>query len=220
MMSLLGSFSYWVQNLAFFTALRQSELVYPVVLSLHLSCIALFGGLILITDLRLLGLALKSRSISDVVRGTRPWKYVGLIAMLTLGALLAGSKLNTYYDNPYFQTKILLLLMVGVHALIFRRSVYCNTQALDRAPRMPAIAKIAALSSIAIWITIITMGRWIAYYDRPGQIGRLEHLRSDRVYAFELASAHINQTSSDLNSQNHAYRQRKSPVTDMTRAVD
>ena len=40
-------------------ALRYSQTVYPVVLTLHLVAIAFFGGLIVITDLRLLGLTLR-----------------------------------------------------------------------------------------------------------------------------------------------------------------
>jgi len=43
-----------------------SVLAYAVVLATHLACIAFFGGVILLTDLRLPGWTLKSFSISDV----------------------------------------------------------------------------------------------------------------------------------------------------------
>ena len=39
--------------------------VYPIVLSTHLACIAIFGGLILITNLRLLGWALSDIPADD-----------------------------------------------------------------------------------------------------------------------------------------------------------
>ncbi len=54
-MSAVGQFSRWVAGTSFFTALRESGLPYPIVMSLHLTSIAVFGGLILMTDLRLLG---------------------------------------------------------------------------------------------------------------------------------------------------------------------
>ena len=80
------------------------------------------------------------------------------------GVLLGGAKLDKYYDNPYFQLKLLFLLLVGVHALVFHRSVYGNAAELDRAPAIPPIAKTAACLSLVLWISILSFGRWIAYY--------------------------------------------------------
>jgi hypothetical protein len=156
-----------IQNTAYFTALRESALVYPIILSSHLTMIAVFGGLILMTDLRLLGIAMKSIPASQVVARTRQWKHAGLLIMLTLGIHLGGAKLADYYDNPYFLMKMSLLVLVGVHALVFRRSVYRNPAALD-APGGPGrSARVAACLSLALWIGILTCGRWIAYYDHP-----------------------------------------------------
>ena len=49
------AFCQWLQSTAFFTELRGSGIIYPTVLSLHVLMIAMFGVMILITDLRLLG---------------------------------------------------------------------------------------------------------------------------------------------------------------------
>jgi hypothetical protein len=170
-MSTLAQFSQWISSLDFFTALRESALAYPVIMSLHLTSIAVFGGLILMTDLRLLGLALPKTPVSDVIAQTRLWKRIGFVVMVTCGVLLAGAKLDKYYDNPYFQLKLLFLTLVGVHALVFHRSVYGNASELDRATAIPAIAKAAACLSLVLWIGILSFGRWIAYYERPGQVG-------------------------------------------------
>ena len=156
-----------IQDTEFFTALRESALVYPIVMSTHLTTIALFGGLILVTDLRLLGVALKTVSISDVVRQTRIWKRIGFVIMVTCGILLAGSKLESYYINPYFQTKLLLMALVGVHAWVFHKSVYGNTAQLDALPAIPRVAKVAACISLVLWVGIISAGRWIAYFEPP-----------------------------------------------------
>ncbi len=156
-----------IQNTAYFTALRESGLPYPIILSSHLATIAVFGGLILMTDLRLLGVALKSIPASVVVERTRPWKHAGLLIMLTLGVHLGGAKLADYYDNPYFLMKMSLLCLVFVHAMVFRKSVYRNPEALDNPNGLPRAAKIAACLSMALWVGILSCGRWIAYYDRP-----------------------------------------------------
>ena len=170
-MSAVGEFAQWVAGTGFFTSLRESGLPYPIVMSLHLTSIAIFGGAILMTDLRILGFGMKSMSISEVYRQTRLWKRIGFCVMITMGLLLAGAKLDTYYDNPYFQIKLSLLLLVGVHALIFRPRVYTKTEEIDRAPQVPGVAKAAAWLSLCLWIGILSMGRWIAYYDRPDQVG-------------------------------------------------
>jgi hypothetical protein len=163
----LAELSQAIQDTAFFTALRESALVYPIVLSTHLTSIAIFGGLILFTDLRLLGLAMKDVSIAEIVRQTRIWKRVGFVIMVTCGVLLAGAKITSYYDNPYFQLKLTLLALVGVHAWVFRKCVYGNTAQLDALPATPRVAKVAACVSLLLWVGILSGGRWIAYFERP-----------------------------------------------------
>jgi hypothetical protein len=163
----VAQISQAIQDTTYFTALRESGLPYPIILSSHLATIAVFGGLILMTDLRLLGVALKSIPASVVVARTRPWKHVGLLIMLTLGIHLGGAKLADYYDNPYFLMKMSLLCLVAVHAMAFRKSVYRNPEALDNPNGLPRAAKVAACVSMALWVGILSCGRWIAYYERP-----------------------------------------------------
>jgi hypothetical protein len=162
-----GEIAQAVQDIPFFTAIRESGLPYPIILSTHLTCIAVFGGLILMTDLRLLGLALTNVPVSEVVLRTRPWKRVGFCVMVTMGILLGGAKLFNYYNNPYFDVKMTLLAMVGVHAIVFHRSVYADPRKLDGLKTMPRVAKAAGLISMMIWVGILSMGRWIAYFEWP-----------------------------------------------------
>src|SRR5579859_4744840 len=136
----LAEFSQWVSGLDLFTSLRESALAYPVIMSLHLSSIGVFGGLILMTDLRLLGLAMPNMSVSDIIAQTRTWKRIGFVIMVTCGVLLGGAKLDKYYDNPYFQPQLLFLLLGGVPAMVFPRSVHGNAAEIDRAPAIPPIA--------------------------------------------------------------------------------
>jgi hypothetical protein len=162
-----ASISHAIQSIGFLTDIRESGYVYPAIMATHLACIGIFGGLILMTDLRLLGLALTDVSITDVVSGTRRWKRIGFVVMFTMGFLLGTSEMDKYYGNPYFQLKMVFLLLVGLHAWYFRPRVYNNTEALDRAPRIPRVAKTAAICSLVLWIGIPCCGRWIAYYEPP-----------------------------------------------------
>jgi hypothetical protein len=156
---------HWVQSTGWANALRESDLVYPIVLSLHLCGIAFFGGAILMTNLRLLGLILQKSTVADIVRQLRPWKWAGFILVVTCGVLLASAKADTYYPNRYFRIKILLLACVGVHALVFRRSIYKASSAI-----LPRNARLAACLSLALWLGILSMGRWIAYYEKSKKV--------------------------------------------------
>ena len=144
-----------IQNLRLFAAFRESGLPYPIVLSTHLSGIALFGGAVLVSNLRLLGLILEERPAQEVMEQLRPWKLAGVLTMASTGTLLAGAKAQTYFDNPYFETKMALFILVGLHAWLFRGRLHGKT------------ARLAACLSLVLWISIVTAGRLIAYYE-PG----------------------------------------------------
>jgi len=154
-----------IQSIDFLTAFSESVLAYPIVLSIHLTCIALFGGMILATDLRLLGLTFKSLTITEVVTSLRPWKRVGGTIMIAMGLLLAASEAEKYAPNPFFWTKMIILGLIGVHALIFRPIVYSKTEELDRSLVIPTKAKVAAILSLSLWTAMFVMGRLIAYWD-------------------------------------------------------
>src|SRR5215831_2859066 len=111
----LAEIGHSIQNIGLFTAVRESRLVYPILLSTHLTCLAIFGGLILFTNFRLLGWVLTDVPAEDVIRALRPWKHFGFAVMISAGLLLGGSKAGEYFTNPYFQIKMLLLVGIGIH---------------------------------------------------------------------------------------------------------
>jgi hypothetical protein len=158
----LESLFHWIQSTDWATYIRESALLYPMIMTTHLACIAFFGGLIVTTDLRLLGVIMTDTPAPQLISRLRPWKWFGFLLMITCGILLASSKADTYYPNPYFRMKMLLLAMVGVHAMAFHGSVYGR-----RAPASGGMAKAAGVLSLALWLGVLSMGRWIAYYEPP-----------------------------------------------------
>ncbi len=164
---MLLSFAQWIQATPWFTYLRQSAYSYPCILSLHMAAIALFGGMVLMTDLRLLGLAMRRRPVSDVIDQLRTPKRVGLLLAATCGVLMACCKAEEYYYNPFFRTKLALFALVAIHALVFRGSVYGKAAEFDRAQRLPGRARLAGALSMALWIGIACMGRGIGYVEPP-----------------------------------------------------
>jgi hypothetical protein len=157
-----------LENLALFSSLRSSAYVYPIVLALHLSAISLFGAMIVATDLRLLGWALPDCSIRAVIQQLRWPKGIGFLMAATFGFLLFACKAEEYYYNAFFRTKILLFLLIAMHAAIFRR-VHANSANSDYASQPSRLQKTAAWLSLMLWLAVLCAGRGIGYI--PGRAG-------------------------------------------------
>ncbi len=161
-MSLL-SICEWIQVTQLSIAIREGALYYPIIGGVHLLAIALFGGMLLAVDVRLLGWGMTRRAVSDVVEGLRIWKRIGFVVVVASGALLAWAEPLKLYHSRWFWIKMTLFLLVAVHALVFRRAVYSNPARLDQAPAIPAVAKLAAALSLVLWAGLVFSGRLIAF---------------------------------------------------------
>jgi len=164
---MLLQFVQWLQMTGYATAIRQSWYVYPIIMTLHLGGIGMFGGLVLVTNLRLLGVTMRKRPVADVIGGLRHLKHAGLTLVVVCGFLMFSSKAEEYYYNWFFWMKISLLGLIALHALAFRSSVYKNPAALDKTPTVPGVAKLAAALSILLWTGVAICGRGIGYIDPP-----------------------------------------------------
>jgi Tfp pilus assembly protein PilN len=151
----------WIESTELSTAIREGALPYPIIGGIHLLGIALFGGMVLVSDLRLLGWGMRRYSVSDIVQQLQTWKRAGFIVVASSGLLLAWAEPIKLYRSPAFWCKMALLVLVGVHALVFRGRVYGNTACLDGAATIEA--KLAASISLILWAGLIVSGRLIAY---------------------------------------------------------
>jgi uncharacterized membrane protein len=163
----LLSMAQWVQATGPFTYLRQSAYTYPIIMTLHLVGIAVFGGMILVGDLRLLGLVMRKQPLTDVIGRCRVLKRYGFALVATCGVLMLFSKAEEYYYNKFFWAKMTVLALIGVHGLVFRPSVYQNLEELDASPRIPGRAKLAAALSLLLWTGMVICGRGIGYIEPP-----------------------------------------------------
>lgn len=151
----------WIESTPLSVAIREGGLPYPILGGVHLLSIALFGGMLLMTDLRLLGMAMTRRRVADVVEQFRPWKAVGFVTIVATGLLLAWAEPIRLYRSPSFWVKMALFALVGVHAAVFHGSVYRHPEKLDAA--ITRQAKIAAVVSLILWTGLIVSGRLIAF---------------------------------------------------------
>ena len=84
----LHSFAEWLDGHAWSTALHESLLAYPLLNSTHVLTVMLFVGLLLMVDLRMLGVAFKETPVSELTSRLLPWTVVGFVVMFVSGLLL------------------------------------------------------------------------------------------------------------------------------------
>ncbi len=116
-----------------------------------------------ILDLRLLGLTMQRRSVSQVAAQFLPWVWTGFTVMILTGALLFCSEAVKCYNSPFFRTKVVLLGAAGLNALLFHQTVFKKVAEWDENATTPWRAKLAGASSLIIWIGVVAMGRALAY---------------------------------------------------------
>jgi hypothetical protein len=68
----------WLSGTSLATAIRESDVVFPLIETVHVLGITLLAGTVAAVDLRLLGLILKQEKISDVAEQVLPLTWVGL----------------------------------------------------------------------------------------------------------------------------------------------
>jgi hypothetical protein len=157
-------FCHWLGETAFSKHLREAPYDFPILIIIHIVTIALFGGMVAMGNLRVLGWAMRSVPVSQVIGQFRPWKWTAFGLLLVSGGLLAASDPVEYGGNIMFWISNLLLLIAGLNAMLFHFGAYQSLSAWDMAAEVPVGARRWAGISLALWISLIFAGRAIAFF--------------------------------------------------------
>jgi hypothetical protein len=153
----------WLQATAVAKIIAENDIIFPWIESIHVLAIVLVVGTISIVDLRLLGVASHNRAVSALMRDVLPYTWSAFGVAAITGGLLFSSNATTYAHNFYFQTKLILLALAGLNMAIFHLVGIRDIDRWDHTVKTPRAAKSAAAASLAIWVAVITFGRWIGF---------------------------------------------------------
>jgi hypothetical protein len=180
-MSFLAFFE-WLSETPWSAGLHESEIAYSLIESFHVWSMCLFFGMTIMFDLRLLGWVMRSVPVSEVIRRLQPWTIAGFVIMVITGTLLVYAIPVRSYQNIFFRTKMLLLLLAGLNIFIFHSRVFPSVAKWDTDPVPPRPARLAGAFSLALWVGIVVSGRMIAYNwfdcDRQPQADIINFLTS------------------------------------------
>ena len=159
----LSAFFQWLEGTAGSIAIRESTLLYPFIETTHVLTLCLFLGLLLMLDLRLLGIGLSGVPVSDVAGRLLPWSLVGFALMAISGILLFYSGPVRASQNIFFRIKLVMIALTGINALLFHLTIYKRVADWDCDPTPPFRARLAGACSLLLWCLVVICGRMQAY---------------------------------------------------------
>jgi hypothetical protein len=153
----------WLEGLAWTTAIRESAWGYPIIETAHVASIVAFAGLVIMMDLRLVGLAFTHAPMTQIQRRLFPWLMAGLVPSTATGILLCCIDPMRYYGNVLFGVKLVLLSLAGLNALAFHLRTYRTAGQWDEDPQLTTTARRSGAVSLLLWTAVIVSGRLVAY---------------------------------------------------------
>lgn len=133
---------------------------YAVVNVAHLFGLVLLVGPILLLDLRLLGFG-RQFAAQDVSRTLTPFAATGLLIALLSGIALFSADATALVGNRLMQMKLLAIALGLANVALFHMLWAHHLHEWDRV--RPCFARISALLSMCLWLTVPIAGRLIAY---------------------------------------------------------
>ncbi len=152
-----------IQGTSIATAVRENTWLFPTIESLHVLSITLVVGTIMIVDFRLINFVGRRRPASELMRETLPWTWGAFASAVITGSLLFSSSAMKYAHNWQFDCKMAMLLLAGINMAVFHLGSYRRIALWDREAMTPTGARIAGGLSLAIWVIVVTLGRWIGF---------------------------------------------------------
>jgi hypothetical protein len=153
-------FFTWLNNLAVSKAINNSAWLYAIIQAFHLVTLAVFGGALLIGDLRLLGRGFKEQPLRQVARDANPWLVWGFIGLVATGIpqLLSGAEKEYYSDIFWLKMEILVVATIFMFTV---RHIFLFSEEGRFGSLWP---KIVGVVSIALWIAVAIPARLIGLF--------------------------------------------------------
>jgi hypothetical protein len=161
---MIGHFFYvfctWSDKNAIGEAVRTSQWLFPFVEIFHLLSLSILGGIMLLLNLRLLGVPFfKAERLSELARSTWGLLIGSIVTVIASGYVLFASEAIKAFYNWGFRLKMGSLLL----ALIFTFTLHRSVALSDDENRSAAWSRVAAAISLLLWLTVGLGGRSIGY---------------------------------------------------------
>ena len=135
---------------------RESLWLFPALEAVHLLGLSLLGGSLLLVDLRLLGLGVRSRTSEQMMTAAQPWLLISLLILIGTGVPLFLSEAVKCYYNYSFWVKMSALAIGLLYTFLIKHPVI-------RRGAVPRVRAGLGILSLGVWLTVAGAGRWIGF---------------------------------------------------------
>lgn len=146
---------------------RENDLLFPFIESVHVLAVCLVVGSIAVVDLRLLGFASVDRPVGRLMRSILPITVGAFGLAVAAGSLLFISHASKYLENRFFIAKITLIALAGVNMAVFHLIGARNLDQWENDALPPLFARVAGGLSLFLWVSVVACGRWIGFTMPP-----------------------------------------------------
>jgi uncharacterized membrane protein len=161
MFEMLMAMSKWLETTWWGTGVRTSTWAYPFIQLIHFSGLSLWLGTIVTVDLRLLGAGKNRQTAAELSDSLFVWNWIGFCIVVLGGFLLFSATGRGYITNPAFQVKLGIFVPI---ALIWHIVVQQKVRTWGKTSDTPAVAKIAGLVELLLWVCVVTAAVLIPNY--------------------------------------------------------
>ena len=161
-MPTVEAFFAGVEATPFATAIRESTWMFPAIEVVHVLSLCLLFGSISMLDLRLLGRSPR-RDVKEMARELLPWAWTAFAFAVASGVPMFCSGAAKYAGLPQFQAKLFLIALAGINMLVFHRVTWRGVDGWKVGATPPVGARLAGGLSLALWIGVIALGRWVGF---------------------------------------------------------
>ena len=143
--------------------MHESFYVYNWVETTHVLTLTLSLGLLLVIDLRMLGLAFTNLPATRLAQRLQTPMLLGFALMFLTGMALFYAIPVRSSQSLWLRIKLLLLLAAFINALVFHKHLRNAGPDWNNSTRAPESLRRGALISIGCWVSVVICGRLIAY---------------------------------------------------------
>jgi uncharacterized membrane protein len=133
--------------------------MWPTCETLHFVGLSLLLGVVLLVDLRFLGV-IRGVSFQSLHR-LLPWAAIGFGVNISTGMLFFVGIPTQYINNHAFYWKIGLAMLAGLNAVYF--TILDEPWSLGPKEDAPLTAKIAAASAMLLWLGVLYFGSMLPF---------------------------------------------------------
>jgi len=148
----------WLGETSLGKAIADSKYAFAIIEVFHLFGIVLLLGGASLMALRLVRLAMKKQSISEVGKQVAPYTLVGLLMMFVTGVLMMSSiPLKYYHNDPFWYKMVFFFGGVIFHFTLYRKATGSDKTGL-------IVGALTAGLAVVLWYGTAAFGRAIGFF--------------------------------------------------------